>query len=164
MGKWNSMVLQVELATGEFPYKDCKTDFEVLTKVLQDDPPLLTPGPAYSHELCSFIRDWLVIAFIYIVHCGVFLLWKNSSILGEFNRASAHGRLSKGERVYVIYGQGHEILTKIIAMVTEVVFPFLTFVSFAKWCINIFIVNTVKVSYILFYHCLTCFWNTAFLL
>lgn len=92
---WNSMVLQVELATGEFPYKDCKTDFEVLTKVLQDDPPLLTPGPAYSHELCSFIRDWLVIAFIYILHCGVFLFWKNSSILGKFNRASAHDRLSK---------------------------------------------------------------------
>lgn len=92
---WNSMVLQVELATGEFPYKDCKTDFEVLTKVLQDDPPLLTPGPAYSHELCSFIRDWLVIAFIYIVHCGVFLFWKNSSILDKFNRASTHGRLSK---------------------------------------------------------------------
>lgn len=89
------MVLQVELATGEFPYKDCKTDFEVLTKVLQDDPPLLTPGPAYSHELCSFIRDWLVIAFIYIVHCGVFLFWKNSSILDKFNRASTHGRLSK---------------------------------------------------------------------
>lgn len=64
------MVLQVELATGEFPYKDCKTDFEVLTKVLQDDPPLLTPGPAYSHELCSFIRDWLVIAFISLYTVG----------------------------------------------------------------------------------------------
>uniref|UniRef100_K1PJ65 mitogen-activated protein kinase kinase n=1 Tax=Magallana gigas TaxID=29159 RepID=K1PJ65_MAGGI len=54
---WSLGITLVELATGEFPYKDCKTDFEVLTKVLQDDPPLLTPGPAYSHELCSFIRD-----------------------------------------------------------------------------------------------------------
>lgn len=34
---------QVELATGQFPYKNCKTDFEVLTKVLQEEPPLL-PG------------------------------------------------------------------------------------------------------------------------
>lgn len=56
---WSLGITLVELATGEFPYKDCKTDFEVLTKVLQDDPPLLTPGPAYSHELCSFIRDCL---------------------------------------------------------------------------------------------------------
>ncbi|XP_061184017.1 dual specificity mitogen-activated protein kinase kinase 7-like [Saccostrea echinata] len=56
---WSLGITLVELATGEFPYKDCKTDFEVLTKVLQDDPPLLTPGPTYSHELCSFIRDCL---------------------------------------------------------------------------------------------------------
>ena len=46
------------MATGEFPYKNCKTDFEVLTKVLQEDPPLLPPGGEYSLEFCSFVRDW----------------------------------------------------------------------------------------------------------
>lgn len=50
--------LQVELATGEFPYKNCRTDFEVLTKVLTEDPPLLPPGREFSHEFCSFVRDW----------------------------------------------------------------------------------------------------------
>ena len=50
--------LQVELATGEFPYKNCKTDFEVLTKVLQEDPPLLPASREFSPEFCSFVRDW----------------------------------------------------------------------------------------------------------
>jgi len=49
---------QVELATGEFPYKNCKTDFEVLTKVLQEDPPLLPTDQAFSPEFCSFVKDW----------------------------------------------------------------------------------------------------------
>ncbi|KAJ8307864.1 hypothetical protein KUTeg_014587 [Tegillarca granosa] len=34
-------------------------DFEVLTKVLQEDPPLLPPGAEFSHEFCSFVRDCL---------------------------------------------------------------------------------------------------------
>ncbi|CAB4065051.1 Dual specificity mitogen-activated protein kinase kinase mek-1,Dual specificity mitogen-activated protein kinase kinase mek-2,Dual specificity mitogen-activated protein kinase kinase dSOR1,Dual specificity mitogen-activated protein kinase kinase 4,Dual specificity mitogen-activated protein kinase kinase 3,Dual specificity protein kinase FUZ7,Dual specificity mitogen-activated protein kinase kinase 5,Dual specificity mitogen-activated protein kinase kinase sek-1,MAP kinase kinase PBS2,Dual specificity mitog len=38
---WSLGITLVELATGYFPYRDCKTDFEVLTKVLTDDPPLL---------------------------------------------------------------------------------------------------------------------------
>uniref|UniRef100_A0A8C8E7Y0 mitogen-activated protein kinase kinase n=1 Tax=Otus sunia TaxID=257818 RepID=A0A8C8E7Y0_9STRI len=40
---------QVELATGQFPYQNCKTDFEVLTKVLQEDPPLLHPPSGWGH-------------------------------------------------------------------------------------------------------------------
>ena len=32
---WSLGITLVELATGHFPYRDCKTDFEVLTKVLQ---------------------------------------------------------------------------------------------------------------------------------
>ncbi|XP_041368873.1 dual specificity mitogen-activated protein kinase kinase 7-like isoform X2 [Gigantopelta aegis] len=56
---WSLGISLVELASGEFPYKDCKTDFEVLTKVLQEDPPLLPPGEDFSHEFCSFVRDCL---------------------------------------------------------------------------------------------------------
>jgi mitogen-activated protein kinase kinase 7 len=48
----------VELATGNFPYKDCKTDFEVLTKVLQDDPPSLPPYPAFSSDFRNFVTRW----------------------------------------------------------------------------------------------------------
>ncbi|XP_067661825.1 dual specificity mitogen-activated protein kinase kinase 7-like isoform X1 [Haliotis asinina] len=56
---WSLGISLVELATGEFPYKDCKTDFEVLTKVLQEDPPLLPPGESFSLDFCSFVRDCL---------------------------------------------------------------------------------------------------------
>jgi mitogen-activated protein kinase kinase 7 len=51
------MSFQVELATGEFPYKNCRTDFEVLTKVLQEDPPLLPPSREFSHEFCSIAKS-----------------------------------------------------------------------------------------------------------
>lgn len=51
---------QVELATGQFPYQNCKTDFEVLTKVLQEDPPLLPPAMGFSGDFQAFVRDWWV--------------------------------------------------------------------------------------------------------
>ncbi|KAG9350489.1 hypothetical protein JZ751_026855 [Albula glossodonta] len=49
----------VELATGQFPYKNCKTDFEVLTKVLQEDPPLLPLSMGFSLDFQSFVKDCL---------------------------------------------------------------------------------------------------------
>ncbi|CAL1533566.1 unnamed protein product [Lymnaea stagnalis] len=54
---WSLGISMVELATGEFPYKNCKTDFEVLTKVLQEDPPQL--GIEFSMDLRSFVKDCL---------------------------------------------------------------------------------------------------------
>ncbi|KAL5012403.1 hypothetical protein ScPMuIL_010954 [Solemya velum] len=56
---WSLGISLVELATGEFPYKNCKTDFEVLTKVLEEDPPLLPPGSGFSMEFCTFVMDCL---------------------------------------------------------------------------------------------------------
>uniref|UniRef100_A0A8C3N2M2 mitogen-activated protein kinase kinase n=1 Tax=Geospiza parvula TaxID=87175 RepID=A0A8C3N2M2_GEOPR len=50
---------RVELATGQFPYQNCKTDFEVLTKVLQEDPPLLPPAMGFSGDFQAFVRDCL---------------------------------------------------------------------------------------------------------
>ena len=55
---WSLGITLVELATGHFPYKDCKTEFEVLTKVIQDDPPSL---PAhFSPEFRQFVHDCLL--------------------------------------------------------------------------------------------------------
>ena len=54
-------VLQVELATGSFPYKNCKNDFEVLTRVLQEDPPVLPPNQGFTTEFCSFVCHWCVL-------------------------------------------------------------------------------------------------------
>ena len=57
---WSLGITLVEMATGHFPYKDCKTDFEVLTKVLQDDPPFLPRNGGFSHEFQCFVRDCLL--------------------------------------------------------------------------------------------------------
>ncbi|NXD46566.1 MP2K7 kinase, partial [Copsychus sechellarum] len=64
MGTWGhgdigDMGTSVELATGQFPYQNCKTDFEVLTKVLQEDPPLLPPAMGFSGDFQAFVRDCL---------------------------------------------------------------------------------------------------------
>uniref|UniRef100_A0A3B4GJ54 Dual specificity mitogen-activated protein kinase kinase 7 n=1 Tax=Pundamilia nyererei TaxID=303518 RepID=A0A3B4GJ54_9CICH len=56
---WSLGISLVELATGQFPYKNCKTDFEVLTKVLQEDPPLLPLGMGFSLDFQSFVKDCL---------------------------------------------------------------------------------------------------------
>nr|XP_033780013.1 dual specificity mitogen-activated protein kinase kinase 7 isoform X1 [Geotrypetes seraphini] len=53
------LIVQVELATGQFPYKNCKTDFEVLTKVLQEEPPLLPNNMGFSMHFQSFVKDCL---------------------------------------------------------------------------------------------------------
>nr|KAF6349328.1 mitogen-activated protein kinase kinase 7 [Myotis myotis] len=55
---WSLGISLVELATGQFPYKNCKTDFEVLTKVLQEEPPLLPSHMDFSGDFQSFVKDW----------------------------------------------------------------------------------------------------------
>ena len=57
---WSLGITLVELATGSFPYKDCKTEFEVLTKVIQDDPPCLPLNQGFSHDFRSFVHDCLL--------------------------------------------------------------------------------------------------------
>lgn len=50
----------VELATGVFPYQDCKTDFEVLTKVIGQDPPSLPTDKDFSQEFRQFVSSCLI--------------------------------------------------------------------------------------------------------
>ncbi|XP_057326018.1 dual specificity mitogen-activated protein kinase kinase hemipterous-like [Microplitis mediator] len=52
---WSLGITLVELATGVFPYRDCKTDFEVLSRVVQEDPPALPSGTHFSKEFRSFV-------------------------------------------------------------------------------------------------------------
>ena len=52
------MCVQVELATGEFPYKNCTNDFEVLARVLSEDPPRLPLKRGFSVDFHSFISCW----------------------------------------------------------------------------------------------------------
>jgi serine/threonine protein kinase len=56
---WSLGITLVELATGAYPYKDCKTDFEVLTKVLDSDPPSLPDDQGFSEDFKDFIKRCL---------------------------------------------------------------------------------------------------------
>ncbi|XP_075227600.1 dual specificity mitogen-activated protein kinase kinase 7-like [Lycorma delicatula] len=53
---WSLGITLVELATGVFPYKDCKSDFEVLSKVLQEDPPTLPAEKGFTPEFQNFVK------------------------------------------------------------------------------------------------------------
>lgn len=55
---WSLGITLVELATGVFPYQDCKTDFEVLTKVVEQEPPTLPRDKEFSSEFRQFVEDW----------------------------------------------------------------------------------------------------------
>lgn len=52
---WSLGITLVELATAVFPYQDCKTDFEVLTKVIGTDPPSLPQDKEFSSEFRDFV-------------------------------------------------------------------------------------------------------------
>ncbi|CAL8095481.1 unnamed protein product [Orchesella dallaii] len=51
---WSVGITMVELATGKFPYENCQTDFEVLTKILKNDPPRL--ADSFTPEFRSFVE------------------------------------------------------------------------------------------------------------
>ncbi|CAG9822602.1 unnamed protein product [Phaedon cochleariae] len=52
---WSLGITLVELATGAFPYHDCKTDFEVLTKVIGQEPPSLPYDKEFSPHFREFV-------------------------------------------------------------------------------------------------------------
>jgi len=76
-------VSQVELATGEFPYKNCRNDFEMLAKILDEDPPLLPPGQRFSMDFCNFVCRW------YTGLCLI-ALCQTCFRLGEVSDGDAH--------------------------------------------------------------------------
>ena len=49
--------LQIELATGKFPYSSWGTPFEQLKQVVKDDPPRL-PAGKFTPEFDHFIEQW----------------------------------------------------------------------------------------------------------
>ncbi len=53
---WSLGISLVELATGEFPYKNCNNDFEVLARVLSEEPPRLPPKRGFSVDFHAFVQ------------------------------------------------------------------------------------------------------------
>ncbi|XP_055381362.1 dual specificity mitogen-activated protein kinase kinase hemipterous-like [Condylostylus longicornis] len=56
---WSLGITLVELATACSPYQGCKTDFEVLTKVLDSEPPSLPKDKGFSTEFQDFVTKCL---------------------------------------------------------------------------------------------------------
>ncbi|CAH0600827.1 unnamed protein product [Chrysodeixis includens] len=56
---WSLGISLVELATGVFPYRDCQNDFEVLTRVIADDPPQLPDTNDFTPEFKVFVSQCL---------------------------------------------------------------------------------------------------------
>lgn len=57
---WSLGITLVELATGAYPYRGCNTDFEVLTKVLEADPPSLPDNQGFTNDFRDFVRQCLI--------------------------------------------------------------------------------------------------------
>jgi mitogen-activated protein kinase kinase 7 len=55
---WSLGITLVELATGEYPYKNCHTEFEVMTTILGSEAPQLV-GDRFSSDFKSFVNRLL---------------------------------------------------------------------------------------------------------
>lgn len=60
---WSLGITLFELATGRSPYAECNTDFDMLVRVVNNDPPTLPSNIEFSPELRNFVsacltKDW----------------------------------------------------------------------------------------------------------
>lgn len=56
---WSMGITLVELAIGAFPYQNCKSEFEVLARIMEEPPPRLPNGAQFSVDFSSFIAQCL---------------------------------------------------------------------------------------------------------
>ncbi|XP_022906768.1 dual specificity mitogen-activated protein kinase kinase 7-like [Onthophagus taurus] len=57
---WSLGITLIELATGVLPYQDCKNDFEVLSRVIVNDPPSLPTDKYFSPMFRDFVSSCLI--------------------------------------------------------------------------------------------------------
>ncbi|KAK6112271.1 Protein kinase domain family protein [Brugia pahangi] len=53
---WSIGISLVELAKGEYPYRGCNSEFEVLSRIVSDPAPVLNPEEGFSPMFCDFLR------------------------------------------------------------------------------------------------------------
>jgi mitogen-activated protein kinase kinase 7 len=56
---WSLGITLVELGTGQYPYDNCNTEFEVMTTILTQDAPVLN-GEEFSENFKSFVNQCLI--------------------------------------------------------------------------------------------------------
>lgn len=52
---WSVGISLIELAKGEYPYKGCNSEFEVLTRIVSDPAPVLKSDEGFSRMFCDFV-------------------------------------------------------------------------------------------------------------
>lgn len=52
---WSVGITLVELARGRYPYSHCRTEFEILTEIMQNPSPRLAEEEGFTPEFCNFI-------------------------------------------------------------------------------------------------------------
>ena len=57
---WSLGVTLVELATGEYPYKHCNNEFEVMITILQQEAPKLGDKIQFSDHFRTFVEKCLL--------------------------------------------------------------------------------------------------------
>ncbi|XP_065845636.1 dual specificity mitogen-activated protein kinase kinase 7-like [Oscarella lobularis] len=57
---WSFGITMVEMATGSFPYKDCKKEFDVLTKIMMDPSPQIPRDKKFSINFQDFVSQCLI--------------------------------------------------------------------------------------------------------
>jgi len=53
---WSLGISLIELATGSFPYSNCQTDFEMLTRIIDSEPPTLPNSMKFSMDFRRFVN------------------------------------------------------------------------------------------------------------
>ncbi|XP_060525167.1 dual specificity mitogen-activated protein kinase kinase 7-like [Cylas formicarius] len=93
---WSLGITLVELATGAFPYPGCKTDFEVLTKVIGTDPPSLPKDKHFSPEFRDFVACCLT---------------KDKERRPKYAKLKSHAFVKRSETAPVDVGEWYERTT-----------------------------------------------------
>jgi serine/threonine protein kinase len=57
---WSFGITLVELATGEYPYKQYENDFAVMAAILKNAPPRIE-GDNFSDNFKDFVKKWYVV-------------------------------------------------------------------------------------------------------
>lgn len=56
---WSLGITLVELATGQYPYKKCSSEFDVMSTILKDDAPCLV-GDLWTNNFKNFVKRCLI--------------------------------------------------------------------------------------------------------